>query len=179
MQRFAAAPWPVSLKVVSAAATILLLGIAFGLGRVVPRVTRVPFAGTFGSLLAVMPAAILFGALLFVVRGYEVDGGGLFVERLLWRTEIGLDGLQRAWADPAAMRRSLRLFGNGGLYAITGVFQNQALGRYRAFVTDPKLAVVLRFEKRTVVVSPAHPHALIGQLQLAAPAAVIGPPDGA
>ncbi len=179
MQRFAAAPWPVSLKVVSIGATVILVGVTFALVHAVPRITRVPFAGTFGSLLAVIPAAILFGALLFVVRGYEVDGGGLFVERLLWRTEIGLDGLHRAWADPAAMRRSLRLFGNGGLFAVTGIYQNRTIGRYRAFVTNPKLAVVLQFERRTVVVSPEHPHALLGQLQLVAPAAVIGPPDGA
>ena len=179
MQRFAAAPWPLSLKAVSIGATVILAGVTFALVHAVPHGTRVPFAETFGTLLVAVPAAILAGALLFVVRGYEVATDGLYVERLLWRTEIRLDGLQRAWADPAAMRRSLRLFGNGGLYAITGVFQNRTLGRYRAFVTDPKLAVVLRFERRTVVVSPAHPLALLGQLQLAAPAVVIGPPDGA
>ncbi len=179
MQRFDAAAWPASLKVVSTGATVILLGATYALSRAVPRGTRVPFAETFGTLFVAVPAVILLVALLFVVRGYQLDRSGLYVERLLWRTRVGLDGLTRAWHDPSAMRRSLRLFGNGGLFAVTGVFQNKSLGRYRAFVTNPKLAVVLRFGKRTVVVSPAYPHALLGQLQLVVPAAVIGPPDGA
>jgi hypothetical protein len=179
MQRFDAAPWPVSLKVVSAAATVLLLGATFALYRAVPRGTRVPFAEGFGTFVFVVPLAILLVALCFLVRGYELDGTGLYVERLLWRTRIELGGLTRAWHDPSAMRRSLRLIGNGGLYAVTGIFQNRTLGRYRAFVTDPKLAVVLRYESRTIVLSPAYPDALLRHLQLVSPATVIGAPSGA
>jgi Bacterial PH domain len=179
MQRFAAAPWPLSLKVVSAVAAVVLIGATFAVERAVPRGTRVPFAETFGSLLVVVPAAILFVALLFVVRGYEVATDGLYVERLLWRTRVGLDGLRRAWHDPAVMRRSIRLFGNGGLFAVTGIYQNRTIGRYRAFVTNPKLAVVLQFESRTVVVSPAHVDALLGELRLVAPGVAVGPPPGA
>lgn len=179
MQRFDAAPWPVSLKVVSTGATVVLLGVTYALSRAIPRGTRVPFAQTFGTFFVAVPAMILLGALLFVVRGYEVDSNGLYVERLLWSTRVGLDGLTRAWHDPSALRRSLRLFGNGGLFAITGVFQNKAIGRYRAFVTDPKLAVVLRYESRTVVVSPADPDGLLGHLTLVSPGTVIGAPPSA
>ncbi len=46
------------------------------------------------------------------------------------------------------MRGSLRLFGNGGMFSITGLYRNRALGNYRAFVTDLKKTVVLRFMKR-------------------------------
>lgn len=176
MQRFDAAPWPVSLKVVSAAATVVLLGVTFALEHAIPRGTRVPFAERFGTVLVAVPAAILLVTLLFIVRGYELDGTGLYVERLLWRTPIGLEGLNRAWHDPSAMRRSLRLFGNGGLFAITGIFQNKALGRYRAFVTNPKQAVVLRYETRVVVLSPADPDALLGYLTLVFPGTLIGAP---
>ncbi len=179
MQRFDAAPWPVSLKVVSTFAAVVLVGVTCVLYRAVPRGTRVPFAAGFGTLVFVVPLAILLVALCFLVRGYELDGTGLYVERLLWRTHIELGGLTRAWHDPSAMRRSLRLFGNGGLFSITGIFQNAALGRYRAFVTDPRRAVVLRFESRVVVVSPADPDALLGHLQLVSPATVIGAPPGA
>jgi hypothetical protein len=74
------------------------------------------------------------------------------------------------------MRRSLRLFGNGGLFSITGIFQNATLGRYRAFVTDPKQAVVLRYESRVVVLSPANPDELLGHLELVSPGSVVGKP---
>ena len=40
---------------------------------------------------------------------------------------------------------------------MTGCFWNRKLGRYRAYVTDPKRAVVLRFDDRVVVVSPDCP----------------------
>ncbi|TAM48587.1 MAG: hypothetical protein EPN53_09665 [Acidobacteria bacterium] len=179
MQRFAAAAWPVSLRVVSTVATLALVGVTFVLDRAVPRGTRVPFAETFGTLVVFVPLAILLGALLFLVKGYELDTTGFWVERLLWRTPIGLGGLTAAWHDPVAMKRSLRLFGNGGLYAVTGLFQNAALGRYRAFVTDPKKAVVLRYESRVVVVSPANPDALLAHLKLISPATMVGTPPGA
>lgn len=179
MQRFDAAPWPVSLKVVSTIGTVALGGVACVLYRTIPRGTRVPFAETFGTFMPVVPAAIVVVALLFIVRGYEFDGTGLHIERLLWRTPVGLEGLNRAWRDPSAMRRSLRLFGNGGLFAITGIFQNKALGRYRAFVTNPKQAVVLRYETRVVVLSPADPDALLGHLRLVSPGTSIGAPPSA
>lgn len=169
MQRFDAAPWPASLKVVSAIGTLGLLGAAVALLRVLPRGTRVPFAEAFGTFVFVVPLVILFVALLFLVRGYGLDSEELYVERLLWRTPIGLGDPTRAWRDPSAMRRSIRLFGNGGLFAITGIFQNGTLGRYRAFVTVPKQAVVLRYESRVVVLSPANPDDLLRYLRLVSP----------
>ncbi|HXZ86218.1 MAG TPA: PH domain-containing protein, partial [Myxococcota bacterium] len=64
-------------------------------------------------------------------------------------------------ADAQAMTGSMRLFGNGGLFSFTGLFQSRTLGRYRAFVTDPARAVVLRTARRVVIVSPAEPQAFV------------------
>ena len=176
MQRFDAAPWATSLKVVSTFGTLVIAGAGVALLRSVPRETRVPFAETFGTLLSAVPLLILLGALLFVVKGYELEAGVLRVRRLLWSTPVPLDGLERAWHDPSAMRRSIRLFGNGGLYSITGLFRNPALGRYRAFVTDPAKAVVLRFPARVVVLSPASPDAFVAHLRTLVPGLGDGPP---
>ena len=176
MQRFEAAPWPVSLKVLSMIGAVVLAGAAIVLARVVPYGALPPVARWFGTFLPVVPAAILLGALLFVVKGYEFDEDELYVERLLWRTPLGLSGLARAWHDPSAMRRSIRLFGNGGLFAVTGVFRNARLGNYRAFVTDPKKTVVLKYESRVVVVSPADPRALLEHLKTVSPATAVSEP---
>jgi len=146
MRRFEAAPWTTALKIVSALGSVVLAGVAYALFRAIPHGTRVPFAETFGKIILVVPPATLFFALLFVVSGYELDATALHIRRLLWSTTIPLEGLTRAWHDPSSMRRSLRLFGNGGLFSITGVFRNATLGTYRAFVTDPRQAVVLRLE---------------------------------
>jgi hypothetical protein len=103
-------------------------------------------------------------ASLFVVRSYAIEFNELLIRRLLWTTRLPLAGLQSAEAVPDAMRGSLRLFGNGGMFSITGLFRNRALGNYRAFVTDLKKTVVLRFPKRTVVVSPENPEQFVAEI---------------
>ncbi len=173
MQRFEAAPWTTALKTVSSVGTAVLLGVEYALYRAIPHGSRVPFAETFGTLLLLVPPLILTIALLFIVNGYELDASALYVQRLFWRSRISLDGLDRAWHDPSAMCRSLRVFGNGGLFSVTGVFHNAALGRYRAFVTDPKQSVVLHFPRRVVVVSPAYPRAFLGHLKSISPGVVV------
>lgn len=166
MQRFAAAPWPTSLKALSGVGTILLLAVWYGAAQGVPARGAAHWVGTFMTWL---PPALLLGALLFTVRGYEVGAGELRVRRLLWSTVIPLEGTVRAWQDPKAIRRSLKVFGNGGLYAFTGVYRSKSLGRYRLFATDPAMAVVVQLPGRTVVVTPELPHAFVHSLSQAAP----------
>jgi hypothetical protein len=113
------------------------------------------------------PALVLgiFGVTgLFAVRGFELHGRELRVQRAFWQTRIPLHDLREAYADPTAMRGSLRTFGNGGFLALTGWFRNKRLGNYRAFVTDPGRCVVLRFKQRTFVVSPDDPAAFVSAL---------------
>ena len=74
------------------------------------------------------------------------------------------EGLQSADLQPGALRGSLRLFGNGVLFSFTGLFWNRTLGKYRAFLTDPKRAVVLRLPPRTVVVSPDRPEQFVAEI---------------
>lgn len=176
MFRFPAAPWPTVLKVISVLSTVALLGASYALVKAIPLGTRAPFAQEFGSIIAVVPAIILAVAALFVVTGYEVDPTELRIQRLLWSTRVSLDGLTRAWADPSAMRGSIRVFGNGGLYSFSGVFYHVALGRYRAFVTDSRRAVVLKMNKRVVVVSPAEPAQLVQALSTLVPGLKTEPP---
>lgn len=164
MRRFEAAPWPTSLKVVSLIGAAVLVAVGIGAARAIPHGTRVPFAEMFGTLVSFVPPAIAVFALLFVVRAYEVSPGELRVQRLLWETKVGLTGLSRAWHAADAMCGSLRVFGNGGLFSVTGLYQSRSLGRYRAFVTDPKKAVVLVLPARTLVLSPADPHGFVEEL---------------
>lgn len=154
------APWATAVKVISLAVTALLLFAAFEVNR---RAAG-ELDGPWLHLVVAVPLLILFGSLLFTVRGYRLEGSSLFVERLLWATEIPLAGLRSARHDPEAMKRSLRLFGNGGLYGITGLFSNKTLGRYRAYATDPANAVVLELDGRTVLVTPGRPEELVRAL---------------
>ena len=171
-----AAPWGRSVTAMSLGCTVLLVGLALFQGYTLPR-------GLLGGwpwwLAVLLPVTILVGGALFVIRGYVLESGRLRVRRLLWSTDLPLDSLRTAWAAPEAMSGSLRLFGNGGLFSLSGLYRNSRLGSYRAFAMDPKHAVVLEFAERRVVVTPDSPAEFLRRLQLERPQVRIGEPPAA
>jgi len=114
-----------------------------------------------GSVVVFLVIAILLLSALFVVRSYDLDGDRLLVRRLLWLTIIDIRGLTDVWRDPNALRGSVRVFGNGGLFALNGLFWSRSLGYYRVFATDPKKSVVMALPKRKIVISPADPETFV------------------
>lgn len=169
-QRFAAAPWPLSLWLISLIATALLLGVGYAAYQAVPVLPG--FTHRFGLVVAGLNPVILVGGLLFTVTGYSLDGSDLLIHRLLWSTRFSLFGLRQVFADPKVCKGSIRLFGNSGLFAFTGIYQNARLGRYRLFAIDFTRAVVLIAPARTLVITPAAPHAFIAAVRRAFPQAV-------
>lgn len=141
------APWGRLLKGMSGGVVVLFIGIVV--------------AGKASIALLVFFPLILLLALPFIIRGYAVSESTLTIRRLGWSMMIPLDDLQSAEAVPNAMRGSIRLFGNGGLFSITGLYRSKSLGKYRAFVTDLNRTVVLRFSNRIIVVSPDDPAAFV------------------
>ena len=59
------------------------------------------------------------------------------------------------------MRRSIRTFGNGGLFAFVGRYRNRLIGPYRAYATDLHKTVVLRFTDKTIVITPEEPEKFV------------------
>lgn len=174
MHRFAVAPWSTSLKVMSAFSLVILAGVPWFVKRVVPPVGITNWVVPFVTWIC---AAVVVGAVPFVVTGYEVDHNHLVVHRLLWwPARIDIRGLTRVWHDPAVVRGSLRLFGNGGLFSFSGLFYNRALGRYRLFATDPKRAVVMVQPAGTVAVTPDDPDAFLRVVRELFPSAQAGAP---
>ncbi len=114
------------------------------------------FVPGWGRLFALPVIAAVLGGVPFMVRGYALDGSTLWVQRPFWNTRVPLDDLREVRLEPKLLWRSIRIFGNGGLFSFTGLFRNRELGTYRAFVTDWRNGVALRFSTaRTVVISPA------------------------
>ncbi|MGI9328970.1 MAG: PH domain-containing protein [Pseudomonadales bacterium] len=153
------APWGLSLKVLTLLSVLILLGLAL--------IGLLNIAGGGNVWLfsmLILPLAILIGSAFFTIRGYHLTEGVLKVQRLGWESEINLKGLQSVEADPEAMDKSFRTFGNGGLFCFAGKFRNKRLGSYRAFATDPKRAVTLKFPDRTIVVTPGDPEAFVAQV---------------
>ena len=91
---------------------------------------------------------------LAIVREYRVTGDQLEVVRLGRVNRFPLAGLADISANPAAMHRAWKVWGNDGLGAITGRFRSRQLGTFEALLTNPPQAVVLRWPDRTLVISP-------------------------
>jgi hypothetical protein len=153
-----AAPWCLALKIASAFTVVILVGVLAAL------VTAGAAGSGWGILALAGVGALLLVSPLFAVTGYSIESGELRIRRPGWSVSRDLSELESAALDPNALAGSIRLFGNGGLFSITGLFWNRRLGRYRAFITDPRRAVVLRFRSRPVVVSPDDPHAFLAAL---------------
>lgn len=147
------APWGRPLVVISVLATVLCLGLTFFEWS---RVTGPPL-GMPAFWLGCLPLALVIGCALFTIRGYALTPDTLLIRRLLWSTSVPLAELKSAEYLPGAMRGSIRTFGNGGFFSVTGLFWSRPLGSYRAFVTDLQRTVVLRFPGRTLVLSPESP----------------------
>ena len=102
-----------------------------------------------------VPLVVLLAPLPFVVRGYVLTETSIEVRRLGWSTVLPLEGLVAVSGEPEGLRGSVRVFGNGGLFVISGRFWNRKIGRFRAYATDPSRAVLLRYQDgKNVVVTP-------------------------
>ncbi len=148
------APWSRFLVLVSVFATLFLVGIS----------TLVLLKSSQAWIALLVVAPTILGCGLFTVRGYAITGKDLYIKRLFWNTRVPLAGLRDAKFIPNAMRHSIRLFGNGGLYSFTGLFRNSRLGSYRAFVTEPKSTVVLWLPRKVVVLSPGEPERFVREI---------------
>jgi hypothetical protein len=155
------APWGLKIGLITGIVAGLGLGVAVGL----PFFMKEAQSSTvvlFFPAIAVL--TILAGTGLFVVRGFELTDGHLFVQRSFWKTDIDLAGLESATADPTACKGAFKTLGNDGVFAMSGRFYSKKLRSFRAFVTAPKNSVILKFAKRTIVVSPENPKSFAGEL---------------
>jgi Bacterial PH domain len=153
------APWGRALIVISSLLVVFSIVSVAGW-------PLIPGNGSRGvTLLAqwALPAIVLC-CLPFMIRGYVITDDDILIRRLFWTTRLDRGGLKSVESVPKAMNKSLRTCGNGGGFSFTGWYWNKSLGFYRAFVTDLNRTVVLRFEKKTVVVSPGEPEEFVADL---------------
>ena len=153
------APWGTTLKVMT------LLGCAVFLSIPLVGIVKGSRSVTGWVLLVVLPIVFLGITSLFAVRGYGLEGNTLYVQRLGWHTQIPLDRLESAAIDSHAMERSIRTWGNGGLFGFVGHFWNRKLGAYYAYATRLDCAVVLVFQDRKLVVTPDDPEGFVRALR--------------
>src|SRR5262245_55090764 len=152
------APWSKLLVGTTALGTLVCVGVSVAVAL---NAKNEPGKEVIITAAAVLPMLVVVISALFTIRGYTITADEILVQRLLWPTRFERARLQSASVDPAALQRSIRIFGNGGLFSFSGWFLGPKLGRYRAYVTDPARTVILRFTDRIVVISPSDPDAFV------------------
>ena len=158
------APWSTSVKVITMLVVVTIAIV------VIVGITLWEDVGSGSSVLIalatiVIPVLIPIVSAIWMIRGYVIEGEMLQVQRLGWQTKLDLKELESVEADPEAMASSLRTWGNGGLFCFCGRFTNKKLGAYRAYATDQKRSVVMKFQDQTVVVSPDRPDDFVASIK--------------
>jgi hypothetical protein len=116
-----------------------------------------------GLLVLVASPALLVGLVALPLAlspaGYAVGAADLAVLRRGARPLLFPLGSLLA-ARPAAMPRSLRMLGSGGMFGWWGRFANRDWGRFKAYATDRRRGVLLEWPGLKLFVSPEDPEAL-------------------
>jgi hypothetical protein len=107
---------------------------------------------TFFWLMLISLPQIWFGCQ--AVRSYRLSNGALIVKRVGRAKQIELRGLQSAVFTPI---ECWNLKGMAGVMRFAKWIDNNTVGTYQLFLTNPSKAVVLKFADHTVVVTPDQP----------------------
>ena len=161
MRQFSA-PWSRFLKVMSTIITIIVC-VAFWLAAPISSEIE---SFSFQLFLALMPIIILGASAIFIIRRYEITDEHIEIVRIIGRTKYQIHNIESIEVDPKATELSIRTMGNGGLYSISGLFRNEKLGAYRAYVTNPENCVVIKRKKGSpIVISPDDPTEFAEQIK--------------
>ena len=152
-----AAPWGLRVIATTAVVSILFVGI---IGVVARRL-----AG-FGRAIVVGLMLVLLAAMISTtVVKYQLDDTAITIQQAGSKIDIPLQSLRSVDVVPNALERSRRSTGNEGIFSITGHYNSESLGTYRAYVTDPAKTVVLRTSSGVVVLSPARPEEFVSRVR--------------
>jgi hypothetical protein len=129
-------------------------------------------AKVWGLLLggAILATVALF-CYLWAPVAYELMGDELTVRmRLGQKVFPAVTGCETLSTRPPM---GIRLWGNGGLFAATGIFWNQAYGVFQAYVTSARYQdyVLVATRTRKILISPEDPAEFVRAWASSAPAA--------
>lgn len=143
-------------KLILARTTIALvvMGVAVAVG-VVLITLDLAFLGAFVLALIVL---VLLACWAGRVVGYRLSADMLEIRRPFTIGQVPLATITAVRPAPQALDRALRVFGNGGLFALTGLYKTRDHGVVRVYATDPtQLLLLERAQGRAILLSPADP----------------------
>ena len=118
--------------------------------------------------LILMLAFIILGCFLFHPMRYELTGNALLVVRYIKPLSISYDEVEQI-GQPSAkdMKRTIRTFGNGGLFGYFGKFYNSKFGGMTWYATRRGNYVMLVMKNgKKVVLTPDDPSGMAKELEV-------------
>lgn len=108
---------------------------------------------------------IALGCYLSAPASYDLSNGCLTVVLHAGKRSFG--PIVRCTRLAGRLPFTLRLFGNGGLFAGTGIFWNKPFGIFRAYVTSarPGDAVLVQTTSHKVLITPENPQVFVESAQ--------------
>ncbi|MDH5718888.1 MAG: PH domain-containing protein [Spirochaetia bacterium] len=160
------APWGKSLKIITILASVLLI-----VGSI--KLFLDPSGDEkFPNLIGLLLIIFLLGCSLFTIRGYSITPDNINVHRLFWKTLLPRKGIIKGEVDSVSPLKSIRTFGNGGLFSFSGFFYLKSLGHYRGYITDWNNCLILHYEKKKkngtkkIIISPERPKDFLSYLDI-------------
>jgi Bacterial PH domain len=150
---FPAAPLERNARVLTALAALVAVLAPLGLLLAQPSGVLV-LVGSPTLLVALVALPLALSP-----AGYAVGSGSLAVVRRGARPLLFPLGTLLA-ARPAAMPRSVRVLGSGGIFGWWGRYATRDWGRFKAYATDRRHGVLLEWPGFKLFVSPEDPEAL-------------------
>ncbi|MCX7009116.1 MAG: PH domain-containing protein [Kiritimatiellaeota bacterium] len=147
---YKAAPMSRAIKVVTTG--VLALVLAFVAGGLLEK--HLPLVGLFVGV-------VTFICYLLAPVAYDTTGGQLTV--LLRAGKKSFGPITDATSLSGRWPFTLRLLGNGGVFAGTGIYWNKPHGVFRAYVTSARLqdAVLITTDAGKVMISPEDPQSFL------------------
>lgn len=142
-------PTSLAIRVITTGFLLLILGVLLG-------PLKDPHRWILGGALGV----VLILCYLFAPIGYEVSDHRLTVLSRAGKKRFG--SVFRC-SRPTRRAFAIRLFGNGGLFAGTGIFWSRSYGVFRAYVTSARLSdmVLVETADHKILISPEDPDRFI------------------
>jgi len=139
-----------SIKIVTSVVFIMMLGFF---------VASIYINGLI--IAALIMLIILIFCYLYAPTAFEISDSRLIVYRNYGKIEF--NHITGCRAIEKKVPFTLRLWGNGGVFAGTGIFWNKLYGVFRMYITHAKQSefVVVETDQQIIIISPENPKMFI------------------
>ena len=109
------------------------------------------------QLAALLMVILMFACYLYAPVGYEIKDQTLIIHLRIKKKVLGQ--VRSCSVPEGNFPKSIRTWGNGGLFSASGFFWNRSWGKFRADVTNLKnpYLLLVETEKIKVLISPVRP----------------------